>query len=267
MDKREMEKLMDKYKAEMLEFSRRNNMSGYPDTMGNTNDAREIALKNALDNSETFERDRRDPLPDAETDREENEDALPAQVRLPDQESPPVSADKSVDVAAVLRESCSRISADSSSEQKARCNEIDNFLNSNNERGTLRVETFASDRAFGVGSARVMVFLELPGGNIAVFDGLTDIDGQSDTIILPAPPRSLSQSPQNGENPRLPYAVYSVYVEHPSYVRAVFSNVPVFSGVESIQPVRMLAKASGLPEPDPIEVDETTRVNLERQGN
>ena len=30
MDKREMEKLMDKYKAEMLEFSRRNNTRGYP---------------------------------------------------------------------------------------------------------------------------------------------------------------------------------------------------------------------------------------------
>ena len=266
MDKREMEKLMDKYKAEMLEFSRRNNMSGYPDTMEDTNDSREKAMKEALDNSETFERDRRDPLPEIEPDREE-EAAVPAQVRLPVEEVPETSADKSVDVAAVLRESCARISPDSSSEQRAKCNEINEFLSTNSERGTLRVETFASDRAFGVGSARVMVFVQLPSGNIAVFDGLTDIDGQSETIILPAPPRSISQSPQNGENPKLPYAVYSVYVEHPSYVRAAFSNVPVFSGVESIQPVRMIAKAAGLPEQGPIEVDESSRVNLERRGN
>ena len=267
MDKIEMEKLMDKYRAEMLEFSRRNNMSGYPDTLSNTNDAREKAMKDALDKSETFERDRSDPLPEISADDERDESAVPAQVRLPAEERPPVLSDESVDVAAVLRESCARLSPETSAEQRAKCNEINEFLNTNSERGTLRVEAFASDRAFGVGSARVMVFLELPSGNIAVFDGLTDIDGQSDTVILPAPPRSLSQSPQNGENPKLPYAVYSVYVEHPSYVRAVFSNVPVFSGVESIQPVRMLAKASGLPEPDPIEVDETSRVNLERRGN
>lgn len=268
MDKREMEKMMDKYKAEMLEFSRRNNMSGYPDSLGDTKDSREKAMMDALENSETFERDRSDPLPLEEADGEtESEDAVPAQVRLPVEEIQPDLSDKRVDVAAVLRESCSRISANSSAEQRAKCNDINEFLNANNERGTLRVEAFASDRAFGVGSARVMVFLELPSGNVAVFDGLTDIDGQSDTVILPAPPRSLSQTPQNGDNPKLPYAVYSVYVEHPSYVRAVFSNVPVFSGVESIQPVRMLAKASGLPEPDPIEVDESSRVNLERQGN
>lgn len=268
MDKREMEKLMDKYKAEMLEFSRRNNMSGYPDSVGDTNDSRENAMREALENRESFERDRSNPLPINEpVNAAQENDAMPAQVRLPVEESPPVSSDKPIDVAAVLRENCSRISPNASSEQRARCNDINDFLTANNERGTLRVETFASDRAFGVGSARVMVFLELPSGNIAVFDGLTDIDGQSDIIILPAPPRSLSQSPQSGENPKLPYAVYSVYVEHPSYVRAVFTNVPVFSGVESIQPVRMLAKASGLPEPEPIEVDESSRVNLERRGN
>jgi hypothetical protein len=267
MDKIEMEKMMDKYKAEMIEFSRRNNMSGYPDTMVDTNDSREKEMREALEKSEPFERDRSDPLPEIEPDEEKEEVAVPAQVNLPAEETPPTLADKSVDVSAVLRESCSRISNDSSSEQRTKCNEITEFLNTNSERGTLRVETFASDRAFGVGSARVMVFVQLPSGNIAVFDGLTDIDGQSETIILPAPPRSISQSPQNGDNPKLPYAVYSVYVEHPSYVRAVFTNVPVFSGVESIQPVRMLAKAAGLPEPEPIAVDETSRVTLERQGN
>lgn len=268
MDKREMEKLMDKYKAEMLEFSRRNNMTGYPEVLGNTNDAREKEMKEALESQKTFERDRRDPLPEKEVENNEKA-AMPAQATVVREPRATATANEETPVNAVqnLRENCARISADATAEQRAKCNEINAFLQENSESGTLRVEAFASDRAFGVGSARVMVFLELPSGNVAVFDGLTDIDGQSDTIILPAPPRSLSQSPQNGENPKLPYAVYSVYVEHPSYVRAVFTNVPVFSGVESIQPVRMLAKAAGLPEPEPIAVDETSRVNLERQGN
>ncbi len=267
MDKTEMEKMMDKYKAEMLEFSRRNNMSGYPSSIADSNDKREKAMKDALENSQTYERDRRDPLPETDADNEKAEIAVPAQVQLPVEETSPVVSDKSVDIVAVLKENCSRIGADASAEQKAKCNEINDFLNTNTERGTLRVEAFASDRAFGVGSAKVMVFLELPSGNVALFDGLTDVNGQSDTISLPAPPRSLSQSPQNGDNQRLPYAVYSVYVEHPNYVRAVFTNVPVFSGVESIQPVRMLAKADGLPEPDPIAVDETSSVTLGRRGN
>ena len=54
----------------------------------------------------------------------------------------------------------------------------------------------------------------------------------------------------------MPYAVYTVYVEHPSFVRSIFSNVPVFSGVESIQPVEMLAKVEGLNEPEPIIINE-----------
>ena len=259
MDKRDMEKLMDKYKAEMLEFSKRNNISGYPQINGEKNDKREQDMQNALENNETFERDRSDPLSDAEEKREVLAvQAVPAQTDVPAQRNAPVAADAVTDGAQVLRRLCAGVNDASTPEQRARCKEINEFLAANPDSGTLKVETYASDRAFGVGSARVMVFLELPSGNVAVFDGLTDIDGISDTVRLPAPPRDISQSPQMGNNQRLPYSVYSVYVEHPSYVRAVFTNVPVFSGTESVQPVRMLAKAPGLQEPEPIVVDENT---------
>lgn len=268
MDKREIEKLMDKYKAEMLEFSKRNNVSAYPSPM---QDERENEMREALENEQTFERDRSNPLPDApqievpQTDDETmQEEAIPAQTTV-NTENINSRGDETVDVARVLRDNCARLGENATAEQRARCRDINDFLQANNESGTLKVETFASDRAFGVGSSRVMIFLELPSGNVAVFDGLTDIDGVTDTVRLPAPPRSISQSPQTGENPRLPYSVYSVYVEHPSYVRAVFTNVPVFSGVESVQPVRMIAKAAGLQEPEPIVVDETNRGTLRRQ--
>ena len=266
MDKTEMEKLMDKYRAEMLEFSRRNNVSSYPMP---SNDEREIEMKEALENNQTFERDRSDPLPELvqpenPQNNEITEDAIPAQTTV-NAENITSRGNETVDVARVLRENCTRLGDNATPEQRARCRDINDFLQANNESGTLKVETFASDRAFGVGSSRVMIFLELPSGNVAVFDGLTDIDGVSDTVRLPAPPRSISQSPQTGDNPRLPYSVYSIYVEHPAYVRSVFSNVPVFSGVESVQPVRMIAKAAGLQEPEPIVVDETNRGTLRRQ--
>ncbi len=273
MDKREMEKMMDRYKAEMLEFSKRNNMSGYPETQGMAGeDDRVDEMREALENNQTYERDRSDPLPISEMVREQTEQnaeenepaAIPAQTNIPVVETPPVSSGEPVDIARVLRENCARLAPNATPEQRERCRDINDFLQANNESGTLKVETYASDRAFGVGSARVMIFLELPSGNVAVFDGITDIDGISDTVRLPAPPKSISQSPQSGDNPRLPYAIYSVYVEHPSYVRAVFTNVPVFSGIESVQPVRMLAKAEGLQEPEPIVVDETALNTLRR---
>ena len=95
---------------------------------------------------------------------------------------------------------------------------------------------------------------------MTVFDGLTNVNGSSASVTLPAPPKSISQQEDNGG--KAPFAVYSVYVEHPSFVRAIFTNVPVFSGTESIQPVAMLAKAAGAQEPDPIVVDQSERNSL-----
>lgn len=273
MDRREMEKLMDRYKAEMLEFSRRNNTSGYPNPDVSGLDERERTMSEALESREPFERDRSDPLPDMSeqplepvqppaVEPETQPQAVPAQVEMP-MDNVSTSNGEVVDVARLLRENCARLAGNPTSEQRERCRDINDFLVANNESGTMRVEAFAADRSFGIGSARVMIFVELPSGNVAVFDGLTDIDGVTQSVRLPAPPRELAQSPQTGANARLPYSVYSVYVEHPAFVRAVFTNVPVFSGIESIQPVRMLAKSAGMGEPEPIVVDESNVNTLE----
>lgn len=273
MDKRELEKMMDKYKKEMLEFQRRNNISGYPGRNENSTDERERQMDEALRNDIPFERDRSNPLPEVPqrepempAEKAEKPQTVAAQTMPTAEDMLPLNDGEILDVGRILRRSCENLPENATNEQRTKCRNINDFLAANNESGSLKVEAFASDRAFGVPSARVMVFVELPGGNVAVFDGLTDIDGSTESIRLPAPPKSLSQSPQTGANPRLPYAVYSVYVEHPDYVRAVFTNVPVFSGIESIQPVRMLAKAAGLEEPEPIVVDETTLNTLRDEG-
>lgn len=267
MDKREMEKLMDKYKAEMLEFSRRNNTRGYPiANMGaEKRDEREEAMNEALERDIPFERDRSNPLPEppAMPTVADQETPMTPQPEMPSNETEPQTPQETTDAAQNLRRVCSGIGPNSTSELRERCRDINDFLAANPESGSMRVEAYSGDRAFGIGSARVMVFVELPSGNVAVFDGLTDNDGNTVSIKLPAPPRELSQTPQTGKNPRLPYAVYSVYVEHPGFVRAVYTNVPVFSGIESIQPVRMLAKTEGVNEPEPIMVDEKNRSSLQ----
>ncbi len=261
MDRREMERLMDKYKAEMMEFSRRNTFS---DSSPSNNDEKVKEMNEAIEDNGTFERDRSDPLPLDEQPREETQIVLPAQSSSVTQEAEQ-SDISTVDVAENLRRACASVNDDSSAEQRQRCRDINEFLSANPEKGSLKIQAFASDQSFGIGSARVMVFVELPSGNVAVFDGLTDVDGITQPVILPAPPRSLSQSP-GASGSRLPYSVYSVYVEHPDFVREVFTNVPVFSGVESIQPVRMLAKSEGLEEPEPIAIDESGFTALQRTG-
>ena len=156
MDRNEMEKLMDKYKQEMLEFSRRNSLS-------NNLDSREQAQENALENNISYERDRENPLPIEETVSEStrNEPAVAAQT-MPSQTRFALRDEDELqitDVAQMLRSSCENISRNpnSTEEQRRRCREINDYLRENPDSGTIRVEVYASDRAFGIGSARVMI--------------------------------------------------------------------------------------------------------------
>lgn len=266
MDNREIEKLMDRYKKEMLEFSKRNGEAVQPDE-------REKKQTDAENGRIPFMRDRSDPIePKKEqTVKKEDESA----VRMPDREpeasflgsesSAPeliagnISGD---DVRRKLTAECERINSDSSASDsdRRRCEEITAFLASHKESGTLRIEAFAADRVYGIGSARVLVFLPLKSGNITVFDGLTNINGESETIRLPAPAKSLSLTPSTGGV--LPYSVYGVYVEHPGYVRSAFGNVPVFSETESIQPVQMTVSAGDPSEAETVWSDESSHSSL-----
>ena len=254
MDKREMELLMDRYKKEMLEFSKKNGyMNQSPDYVPDERERRQL---DADLNNKGYERDRSNPLPEnveADSKAEDSPEAIPTQT------SPMQSANtrqtygsNAADTAEYLRNLCESPSND---DQRRKCKEIAEYLSANPETGTLRIETYASDRAFAVPSTRIMVFLPLDSGNVTLYDGITDISGSSERIILPAPPRSLSMSPDSGK--ALPFSTYTVYVEHPSFVRALFNNVPVFSGIESVQPVQMLARVEGLSEPEPIIVNES----------
>ncbi|MBE6655647.1 MAG: hypothetical protein E7609_02100 [Ruminococcaceae bacterium] len=68
---------------------------------------------------------------------------------------------------------------------------------------------------------------------------LTDESGRTEQIPLPAPPASNSLSA--GQN--APFALYRVTVRKEGFYTQVTKNVPVFSGIVSLQPITLVGRA------------------------
>lgn len=259
MDNRDLEKLMDRYKKEMMEFSRKN-----ADSRRSGEGSGPSEASQETSGGKPVSRDRRDPFRESRDDAPPKPETKAEKAQTADSVSPDLVSGTTVDidVRRNLIAECERITdnPNATREQIERCREISEFLATHKESGLLRVETFASDRVFGIVSARVVVFLPLPSGNITVFDGLTNMNGETGSIRLPTPAKALSLTPNN--NGILPYSVYTIYVEHPGYTRSAFGNVPVFSETESIQPVQMLAAASDESGVNPFISDESIRNSL-----
>lgn len=118
--------------------------------------------------------------------------------------------------------------------------------------GTLKVQVFAAQQVYPISSARVIV--RRSGEDPILFEGYTDSSGIVDNIKLPTPGKSLSSAPGRIK----PYSQYDVFVTQPNFVSRNYLGVPVFSGVESIQTVRLVPKQSGT---------DTTTVTTESEPN
>ena len=68
---------------------------------------------------------------------------------------------------------------------------------------------------------------------------LTDRDGKTEKLALPAPSVKLSQTPQNAPS-SLPYARYRIDVSKEGYYRQIYENVAVFDGITAIQPAILI---------------------------
>lgn len=140
-----------------------------------------------------------------------------------------------------LREGCTRLTPEQQqSSLGTLCNDLEEFLQINSASGSMGVNASVWNSNYGVSNARVIVLAPLESGNVVIFKGLTDTVGRTPVFDLPAPPRqsSLTSDPDTA----LPYVGYTVLVEHPDYARAVFTNVPVFEGTQSVQPVSLFPK-------------------------
>lgn len=129
-------------------------------------------------------------------------------------------------------------------EEAAKQEEYERFLEENPGTGTLKLQVYTGRRSVPLARAAVYVTKDFNGSPRVFFSGVTDGDGIVSGIELPAPPRQESQQPENAP----PYSTYDIYVDAAGYRPEAFKGVPIFDGIQSIQPVSMTpSNGEGLP--------------------
>jgi hypothetical protein len=104
--------------------------------------------------------------------------------------------------------------------------------------GTLLVQVTTSRASLPVRDATVVVTTPAPDGRHELVS-LTETDesGLSGPIQLTTPPSADGgQTPGGGT----PFAMYSLWVEHPEYTLAFVENFQIFPGIESVQQISLI---------------------------
>jgi len=106
--------------------------------------------------------------------------------------------------------------------------------------GTLIINASAAGGALPISGTVVRITGSVEENRSIEYSIITDIDGISERITLPAPSRELSQSPGASEPS---YALYNIEISAPGYYTKRIYDVAVFEGTETILPVNMIPSA------------------------
>ena len=98
--------------------------------------------------------------------------------------------------------------------------------------GGLQVNVTTLRGLFPVSGADIVVFTGAPQTKTVIERGTSNESGQSGVFKLKTPEKSLSDS---AEPATLPYATYNLSVAADGFVERIFMDIPVFSGVVSVQ--------------------------------
>ena len=112
-------------------------------------------------------------------------------------------------------------------------------MESTQNNGYLIVNVVTARGAIPVAGAKVTVYANTSDANPPVAVIYTDSAGKSEKLELPAPSRSLSEQPGKVK----PYATYLIEVDKEGYYPVTKNDVPIFTGVTSIQPVDLIPLA------------------------
>ena len=108
------------------------------------------------------------------------------------------------------------------------------------DSGTIVVKTYTAGGALPVPDTVVRITGGEEENRFVQYSLLTDEDGITSRITLPSPRKSYSLSPNPSESP---YALYNIEVSANGYYPKKVSNVALFSGVDSFQPINMIPLA------------------------
>ena len=109
-------------------------------------------------------------------------------------------------------------------------------------KGRLVVWVTASNGGIPIENALVTVYdADAAGEAVAVRS--TDMDGRTEIMELDAPPRELSETPENGGE--RPYSIYNIDVRRDGYFDVSNQEVPVFDGILAVLPVNMIPLSEG----------------------
>lgn len=103
--------------------------------------------------------------------------------------------------------------------------------------GTMRIRTYTASGALPVDGALVKIYGTGDYNKDTVYSLLTDEDGITRGISLPAPPKLYSSSPGAKESP---YSVYNVEITKNGFYPKRIDNVPIFNGISAILPIEMI---------------------------
>lgn len=121
--------------------------------------------------------------------------------------------------------------------------------------GSLQVKAFTALDALPVTEAQIVVS-KVTGDDRELIQILhTDLSGGTVTISLPTVAKALSESPGN----KTPFAMYDIEVFKSGFIPIISRDVPIFSGVKSVQNFELIA----FPEFEENKGDQTIIQNTE----
>lgn len=107
-------------------------------------------------------------------------------------------------------------------------------------RGSIKIQASMAEGAYPVPGVTVVISKDFTDGTHVFHTAVTDADGIIDDLMLPAPASADSQQPDQSSAPINPFSVYHITATKPGFRSEEYIQVPVFDGVKSIQPVRLV---------------------------
>ncbi len=125
--------------------------------------------------------------------------------------------------------------------------------------GSIRAVVTTLRRIYPVVGAKVTIFTGNYDDMQVIMTGMTDESGKTQSFVLPAPDRYLSESPDLSDKP---YSAYNMLVQADGYIDNIHLNIPVFSGVESVQQSNLMLFETAGENKGPQIFDEGQQFNL-----